>query len=125
MRGSGEAVGAVSDLLQGRGMASDNLPAIRVQAAPAAARLAPPSFAAPASEEPGLDWRRIASALWRFKWVVLLAVALGTAAGVAATRFLSPQYVAQATVWIDEPDRRGAAGDRSGPLRPERLLDAE
>jgi capsular exopolysaccharide synthesis family protein len=123
MRGSGKAVSAVSDLLQGRAMATDNLPAIRVQAAPAAPRSAPPTFAA-ASEEPGLDWRRIASALLRFKWLVLLTVALGTAAGVAATRSLSPEYVAQATVWIDLPDRRGAA-DRTGPLRPEQLLDAE
>src|SRR3989442_6147131 len=44
MRGSGEAVGAVSDLLEGRGMASDNLPAIRVQAAPAIAPATPPRF---------------------------------------------------------------------------------
>src|SRR5712691_1542110 len=81
MRGSGEAVGAVSDLLEGRGMASDNLPAIRVQTAPATPRSAPPPFAT-APEEPGLDWRRIASALLRFKWLVLLIGALGTAAGV-------------------------------------------
>src|SRR3989442_5252346 len=106
-----------------REMATDNLPAIRVQAAAAAARLAPPTLA-PAPEETSLDWRRCANALSRFKWVVLLTVALGTAAGVGATRFLSPEYVAQATVWIDLGDQRGAA-DRSGPLRPERLLDAE
>src|SRR2546425_9839 len=103
-------------------MATDNLPAIRVQAASATARLAPPTLA-PAPEETSLDWRRCANALSRFKWVVLLTVALGTAAGVGATRFLSPEYVAQATVWIDLGDQRGAA-DRSGPLRPERLLDA-
>jgi capsular exopolysaccharide synthesis family protein len=124
MRGSGEAVGAVSDLLEGRGMASDNLPAIRVQAAPAIAPATPPRFLAAAAEETGLDWRRVASALWRFKWVMLLTVALGTAGGVGATRFLRPEYLAQATVWVDLPDRRGVA-DRSGPLRPGQLLDAE
>ena len=104
-------------------MISDNLPAIRARAAPVSPRRAPPSLAA-AEEETGLDWRRSAIALSRFKWVVLLTVVLGTAAGVAATRFVRPEFVAQATVWVDVPDRRGAA-DRSGPLRPEQLLDAE
>src|SRR3989449_7604440 len=47
---------------------------------------------------------------------------LGGAAGVAATRFVRPEYLAQATIWIDETDRR--ASDR-GPIRPGHLLDPE
>src|SRR5438128_3027295 len=113
----------VSDLLGGRGMASDNLPAIRVQAAPAAARPAPPTFAATAEEETGLDWHRIASALWRFNWLLLLSAVLGIGAGVAARRVLRPAYVAQATVWIDVPDRRD--GPDRGPIRPGGLFSAE
>src|SRR6267143_133620 len=104
-------------------MATDNLPALRTPAAAAAPRLVASNFV-PAAEETGLDWRRSASALLRFKWLVLLIVVLGTAAGVAATRFVKPEYLAQATVWIDVPDRRGPP-DRTGPLRPEQLVDAE
>jgi capsular exopolysaccharide synthesis family protein len=123
MRKSGERVAAVSDLLEGRGMAPDNLPAIRVQAAPAASRLPPSSFAAAAVEETGLDWRRIASALWRFKWVLFLSATVGIGAGAGATRILRPAYVAQATVWIDVPDHRD--GPDRGPIRPGGLFTAD
>src|SRR5712691_6110285 len=77
-------------------------------------------------EDAGLDWRRIASALVRFKWVVILMVALGLGAAVAATRVLRPVYRAQANVWIDVPDRRGERGsDARGPIRQGALLDAD
>src|SRR3977135_935914 len=36
----------------------------------------------------GMDWRRITMALLRFKWLVLLMIALGLGAAVAATRVL-------------------------------------
>ena len=61
--------------------------------------------------------------LWRFKWIILLTSALGLGAGIAGTRLLSPEYLAQATVWIDVPDRRGAP-DR-GPIRQGGLLEAD
>jgi len=80
--------------------------------------------AAPAGEEAGPDWRRIASALWHFKWVVVLSTILGTAAGVAAVRALKPLYVAQTTVWIDVPDNRREP-DRAGPIRPGGLLSSD
>ncbi|OLD42195.1 MAG: hypothetical protein AUI55_07955, partial [Gemmatimonadetes bacterium 13_1_40CM_2_70_7] len=67
-----------------------------------------------------LDWRRILNAVVRFKWVIVAVTVVGTTAGVAATRFLKPQYVAQATIWIDQTDRRGP--DR-GPIRPSQLLE--
>ena len=77
----------------------------------------------PLEEEGGLDWRRVWSAVMRFKyWIAALTLA-GSALGVAATRFLAPEYLAQATIWIDESDRTRAADQ--GPIRPSRLLDPE
>ncbi len=87
---------------------------------------APPSplgsVFSPSEQAEGLDWRRVLSAVLRFKWLIFAVTVLGTAAGVAATRFLSPAYVAQATIWIDQPDQRGP--DR-GPIRPGQLLEPE
>jgi len=77
-------------------------------------------------EDRGPDWRRITSALLRFKWVVALMVTLGLSAAVAATRVLRPIYRAQANVWIDVPDRRGESpSDARGPIRQGALLDAD
>src|SRR3989442_7332915 len=62
-----------------------HLPAIRSQSAPAVLRRpSTPPMAGLDDEESGLDWRRIVSALLRFKWLVLLAVALGLGGGVQA-----------------------------------------
>jgi capsular exopolysaccharide synthesis family protein len=109
-------------------MISRPLPALVDQSTPAMlqrGRL--PDSPNPAEEEGGIDWRRIASALLRFKWVVLLMVALGLGAAVAATRMLHPVYRAQANVWVDVPDRRGERGpsDTRGPIRQGALLDAD
>jgi succinoglycan biosynthesis transport protein ExoP len=74
--------------------------------------------------EGGLDWRRILSALLRFKWLIATFTLVGTVAGVGATRFIKPVYSAQAKIWIDVEGRRGP--DRSlAPIRPGQLLDAE
>jgi succinoglycan biosynthesis transport protein ExoP len=103
------------------------LPAIREQPAPVELERAPSAHTPPVPEEQsGPDWRRIASALLRFKWVVLLMVALGLGAAFAATRVLRPIYRAQANVWVDVPDRRGTSGsDARGPIREGALLDAD
>ena len=103
------------------------LPAIRGPTAPTPLpRATPLQTSAISAEESGLDWRRIASALLRFKWVLILMVALGLAAAVAATRALHPVYRAQANVWIDVPNRRGTAtSDARGPIRQGALLDAD
>ena len=92
----------------------------------------PPAFVPPppppvgaefgVAEEGGLDWRRVLSAVVRFKWLIVAVTVAGTVAGVVATRFLSPAYVAQGTIWIDQPDQRGP--DR-GPIRPGQLLEPE
>src|SRR2546425_5051792 len=104
-----------------------SLPAIRSQPAPTVVpRGSPPESLNLYDEDQGLDWRRIASALLRFKWVVILMVALGLGAAVAATRVLRPVYRAQANVWVDVPDRRGEVGsDARGPIRQGALLDAD
>src|SRR3989442_8642430 len=107
-------------------MNSGPLRAIRGQYPPAALRRAIPPQPSSLPEESGLDWRRIASALSRFKWVVIFMVALGLGAGFGATRVLRTVYRAQANVWIDVPNRRGdVGGDARGPIRQGALLDAD
>src|SRR5438093_12895304 len=98
-------------------MAFSNLPA---------APLVPPPVVAPgtphrgmtefdvAGSDSGLDWRRILSALLRFKWLIAGFTLVGTVAGVGATRFLKPEYAAQAKIWIDV---EGGAGPAPGPGR--------
>src|SRR5437764_9358146 len=74
--------------------------------------------------ESGVDWRRILSALLRFKWLIAPTTLVGTLAGVGATRFLKPQYSAQAKIWIDVEGRRGPERGPT-PIRSGQLLDAE
>jgi len=53
--------------------------------------------------------RRILAAVLRFKWLVLSVVVLGTAAGYGLSRFIKPEYVARATIWVDIIDPRSRA----------------
>src|SRR3989441_10583631 len=107
-------------------MISRPLPAINQPAPTKVQRGSPPDSPILPEQEAGLDWRRIASALLRFKWVMILMVALGLGAAIAATRVLRPVYRAQANVWVDVPDRRGERGsDARGPIRQGALLDAD
>lgn len=57
---------------------------------------APP--APPPPSTPRLQ--RHLSVLARFKWLILLCTLLGTGAGVLATRFVQPQYVVDAQIFI-------------------------
>src|SRR5689334_12243785 len=84
----------------------------------AATHLPPLALVQPQFSEPqgGVDWRRVLTAVVRFKWLILSVTLLGGLGGVAATRVLRPEYLAQATIWIDQTDRRGP--DPRGPLRP-------
>ena len=71
-----------------------------------------------------IDWRRIRSAIVRYKWLVLAVTLLGTAGGIGATRLIRPVYAAQAKIWIDVEGRRDP--DRGPtPIRARRLLDPE
>lgn len=80
-----------------------------------------------AHPETGVDWRRVLSAIARFKWLIAVVTIVGTVGGLAATRFIKPQYMVQATLWIDQPDQRGGVDRgpiRAGqPLEPEAWLD--
>jgi len=73
--------------------------------------------------ETGVDWRRVLSAVLRFKWLIAVVTILGTIGGLAATRFIKPQYMVQATLWIDQPDRQG--GQERGPIRAGQPLEPE
>ena len=58
----------------------------------------------------GQDWRRYLTALVRYKWLILLVLALGTAAGIVVSRFVPVRYTAQSTVWIETGSRRNEPG---------------
>lgn len=80
-----------------------------------------PSFASPDPDEgasgSGFDIGRIIAAVFRYKWLVLAIVVLGTIASVFATRFIKPAYMSSATVYIAPSGQSG-----SGPLRPDGVL---
>ncbi len=106
-------------------MAISNLPAPLVppQVAPALPQRGVAPFDGDRAES-GVDWRRVLSAVLRFKWLIATFTLIGTIAGVGATRFIKPVYSAQTKIWIDVEGRRGQ--DRGPtPIRPGQLLDAE
>ena len=106
-------------------MAISNLPASLVppQVAPALPQRGVAPFDGDHAES-GVDWRRVLSAVLRFKWLIATFTLIGTIAGVGATRFIKPVYSAQTKIWIDVEGRRGQ--DRGPtPIRPGQLLDAE
>ncbi len=80
-----------------------------------------PSEPAPSGEQ--LDWRRVFSVWRRYRWAILAITTLGTAAGVAVSRWVRPTYIAQASIWIDERDRQNQPS--AAPFQPGRLLDPE
>jgi polysaccharide biosynthesis transport protein len=68
-----------------------------------ATSLGPTPNVAPAS-----DWQQYMASIARHRWIVLAVTIVGTALGVAATRFLPPKYAARAILWIDATvDERG------------------
>jgi len=97
-------------------IAADPPPAVTLPAPPST-----PSY----DVEGGLDWRRVWTAVARFKYLILSVTLVGSALGVAATQFLHPEYLAQATIWIDETDHQTAGAADRGPIRTNRLLDPE
>jgi capsular exopolysaccharide synthesis family protein len=90
----------------------------------AVAEASPLAFVAPhrADREGELDWRRVLGAIIRFKWLIVSVTVVGGMVGAAATRYVKPQYQAQATIWIDQTDRRGGLDPR-GPIRQGQLLE--
>src|SRR6266487_6392394 len=142
-RGIGLATGRRVDRVTRRGlppqvevrvpMSTSPLPLHAGSSLPAVAPAAAPPVGADmgfgqgfAQPETGVDWRRVWSAVARFKWLIAVVTILGTVGGLAATRFIKPQYMVQATLWIDQPDQRGGVDRvpiRAGqPLEPEAWL---
>src|SRR5256885_3494033 len=76
-----------------------------------------------ATSEGGLDWRRVAQVVARFKWLVLGITLAGGGAGVAAPQGLKAVVVAQGAGVIrpPEPPRQ----DRGGPIRSGQVLDPQ
>jgi uncharacterized protein involved in exopolysaccharide biosynthesis len=58
----------------------------------------PSSIAAAQEPPPHAEWHRYIAAALRYKWLVLGATLVATAAGVGASFLLAPEYVARATV---------------------------
>ncbi len=80
----------------------------------------PEAFGAELGEH--TDWRRIASAVLRYRWWILGLVVLGGLAGSAASRFLPPRYQVQATIWIQSTEPRG--GSSRGPIGTNQLFES-
>lgn len=69
--------------------------------------------------EPGErpQFARIVAALLRFKWLILGLTVLGTAGATVATRFITPEYEVQASIWV------GSDAGRTGPIQAPELLE--
>lgn len=95
----------------------------------------PPAHVPPAPVRPGLapapappggvagpgDLGRFLLAVLRYRWLVLALSVAGVAAGVAAARLVSPEYMAQGTVWVETDERQDPGG---GPIRSAGLLES-
>ncbi|MEO7102371.1 MAG: hypothetical protein ABI311_03335, partial [Gemmatimonadaceae bacterium] len=70
------------------------------------------------SRDGGAKLRRYWAAIKRFRWLIVVLVALGTAAGITATRFIDPVYEARGALWIADV----GTGNGGGAYRPPELL---
>src|SRR2546428_5554240 len=81
-----------------------------------------PSLALPdhgfADVESGIDWRRVFTAVARFKWLILPGTLLGSAGGGAPARVLLPPDLAPATTLVHQNHPRGGGRPRPAPPRP-------
>jgi polysaccharide biosynthesis transport protein len=66
----------------------------------------------------GAKLRRYWAAIKRFRWLVIILAALGTIAGVVATRFIDPVYEARGALWISDV----GLTNNGGAYRPPELL---
>lgn len=83
-----------------------------------------PSFATPLGNvEPGIPWSRYLSAVWRYKWLVLLLTVLGAAASVAAIRRIRPTYDVHATLWLSSDPRQGSDARSAGLVNNSSWID--
>lgn len=65
----------------------------------------------------GAKLRRYWAAIKRFRWLIIILAALGTTAGVIATRFIDPVFEARGALWIAD-----VGTNNGGAYRPPELL---
>ncbi len=70
----------------------------------------PQSWQGTEPESQGVPIARYLSAIFRYKWLILGVLILGTAAGTFGTRFLKTEYQASASVWLGSGTKTAAAG---------------
>lgn len=80
--------------------------------------------AEPAAESKGPNIGRYLAALNRFKWLVLVVTALGAAGGYAATRFLTPEYVVDATILLEQGTSVSGGANNRGPIQGDQFLQS-
>ena len=73
----------------------------------------------PITTVPKRPFERVLAAIRRYKWVVLGVFLASIGVGFAATRFVTPEYEVNATIWINSAN---AGSDRAGPIRTGELL---
>lgn len=80
----------------------------------------PPAPPVPATAR-GTGIKRHIAALKRYKWLMLPTVLVGAIAGVVTTRFVKPEYEAQARIWISNEGMSENAA-RAGPITSEGIV---
>lgn len=77
----------------------------------------------PAAPEPsGPSFGRYLAALSRYKWLIIVLGVLGLGGGVAATRFIDPEYEVRATILLEAGNSREQ--QRNSPIQGAALLEA-
>ena len=62
---------------------------------------------------------RTMAAIKRYRWLILAIFVVGSATGVALTRFVKPKYAVDATIWIAEN------ASRAGPVQAPGLIQSD
>ena len=71
----------------------------------------------------GIQWRRYAAAVRRYKWMIASITAAGAVLGFVLSRVVKPQFETRSRIWIaTETFRPGE--DRATPVGERQLLDA-
>src|SRR5476651_224083 len=81
------------------------------------ATLENPALPVPAMPKPSFE--RPLAAIRRYRVLIFGILILAIVGGVAATRFVKPQYEVRATIWIEPTTQQG---EDNGPFRSRELL---